>query len=58
MFALLIGGAGWGSLGGFNIYEPTVWKVWYAVLLLVAVSTVYSGVSDFAKNYKLIQNKF
>ena len=58
MFALLIGGAGWVSLWGFNIYEPTVWKVWYAVLLLVAVSTVYSGVSYFAKNYKLIQNKF
>ena len=58
MFALLIGGAGWVSLWGFNIYEPTVWKIWYAVLLLVAVSTVYSGVSYFAKNYKLIQNKF
>lgn len=58
MFALLIGGAGWVSLWGFDIYEPTVWKVWYAVLLLVAVSTVYSGVSYFAKNYKLIQNKF
>ncbi len=58
MFALLIGGAGWVSLWGFDIYEPTVWKVWYAVLLLVAVSTVYSGVSYFVKNYKLIQNKF
>ena len=58
MFALLIGGAGWVSLWGFDIYDPTVWKVWYAVLLLVAVSTVYSGVSYFVKNYKLIQNKF
>lgn len=58
MFALLIGGAGWVSLWGFDIYEPTVWKVWYAVLLLVAVSTVYSGVSYFVKNYKLVQNKF
>lgn len=58
MFALLIGGAGWVSLWGFNIYEPTVWKIWYTVLLLVAVSTVYSGVSYFVKNYKLIQNKF
>ena len=58
MFALLIGGAGWVSLWGFDIYEPTVWKVWYAVLLLVAFSTVYSGVSYFVKNYKLIQNKF
>ena len=58
MFALLIGGAGWVSLWGFDIYEPAVWKVWYAVLLLVAFSTVYSGVSYFVKNYKLIQNKF
>lgn len=58
MFALLIGGAGWVKLWGFNIYEPTVWKLWYAVLLLVAFSTVYSGVSYFVRNYKLIRNKF
>lgn len=58
MFALLIGGAGWVKLWGFNIYEPTVWKLWYAVLLLVALSTVYSGVSYFVRNYKLIRNKF
>lgn len=58
MFAQLIGGAGWVSLWGFDIYEPVIWKIWYTVLLLVAVSTVYSGVSYFVKNYKLIQNKF
>ncbi len=57
MITLLIGGIGWVRLFGFNIFEPTVWKIWYCLLLAVTLFTVYSGVSYFVKNFKLIQNK-
>ncbi len=57
MFSLIIGGAGWVRLFGFNIFEPTVWKIWYGIMLLVVFFTLYSGISYFAKNYKLITNK-
>ena len=57
MLSLAIGGAGWVRLFGFNIFQPTVWKIWYAILLLVVFSTLYSGISYFVKNYKLITNK-
>ena len=57
MFALIIGGAGWVKLFGFDIFNPTVWKIWYAVMLLVVFFTLYSGISYFVKNYKLITNK-
>ena len=58
MFTLLIGGAGWVRLFGFDIFNPTIWKLWYGLLLAVTIFTIYSGVSYFVKNYKLIQNKF
>ena len=58
MFTLLIGGAGWVRLFGFDIFNPTLWKLWYGLLLAVTIFTIYSGVSYFVKNYKLIQNKF
>lgn len=57
MFSLIIGGAGWVRLFGFNIFEPTVWKIWYGIMLLVVFFTLYSGISYFIKNYKLITNK-
>ena len=57
MFSLIIGGAGWVKLFGFNIFEPTVWKIWYGIMLLVVFLTLYSGISYFVKNYKLITNK-
>lgn len=56
--ALLIAGAGWIRLGGFNIFEPVIWKIWYGILMLVTLSTVYSGGSYFIRNYKLLRNKF
>lgn len=58
MFTLLVGGAGWVRLFGFDIFNPTIWKLWYGLLLAVTIFTIYSGVSYFVKNYKLIQNKF
>ena len=57
MISLIIGGAGWVELFGFNIFEPTVWKIWYGIMLLVVFFTLYSGISYFIKNYKLITNK-
>lgn len=57
MLSLIVAGAGWVKLGGFNIFEPTIWKIWYAIMLLVVFSTLYSGISYFVKNYKLIVNK-
>ena len=57
MGSLIIGGAGWVKLFGFNIFEPTIWKIWYCVMLLVVISTLYSGISYFVRNYKLITNK-
>lgn len=57
MITLLVGGIGWVRLFGFNIFEPTVWKIWYCLLLAVTLFTVYSGVSYFVKNFKLIRNK-
>ncbi|OQA87720.1 MAG: CDP-diacylglycerol--glycerol-3-phosphate 3-phosphatidyltransferase [Lentisphaerae bacterium ADurb.Bin242] len=58
MLALLIGGAGWVRLFGFNIFHPTIWVAWYCILLAVTFFTIYSGASYFVKNYKLFQNKF
>ena len=58
MFALLIAGAGWVKLFGFNIFQPTIWKIWYGLILLVMFVTLYSGISYFVKNYKLFKNKF
>ena len=57
MVSLVVGGAGWVKLFGFNIFEPTIWKIWYCVMLLVVISTLYSGISYFVRNYKLITNK-
>ena len=57
MFSLIIGGAGWVKLFGFNIFEPTIWKIWYGIMLLVVFFTLYSGISYFVRNYKLITNK-
>lgn len=57
MGALLIAGAGWIRLFGFNIFHPTIWKIWYAVMLLMTFVTLYSGISYCVKNYKLIRNK-
>ena len=57
MISLIIGGAGWVKLFGFNIFEPTIWKIWYGIMLLVVFFTLYSGISYFIKNYKLITNK-
>lgn len=58
MIALLIAGAGWVRLFGFNIFEPKVWIVWYCILLAVTFFTLYSGISYFVKNYKLFKDKF
>jgi len=57
MLSLIIAGAGWVKLFGFDIFEPTVWKIWYGIMLLVVFFTLYSGISYFVKNYKLITNK-
>ena len=57
MVSLIVAGAGWVKLFGFNIFEPTIWKIWYAIMLLVVFFTLYSGISYFVKNYKLIVNK-
>ena len=57
MLSLIVAGAGWVKLFGFNIFEPTVWKIWYCIMLLVVFFTLYSGISYFVKNYKLITNK-
>ena len=57
MISLIVAGAGWVKLFGFNIFEPTIWKIWYCVMLLVVISTLYSGISYFVRNYKLITNK-
>ncbi len=56
MFALLIAGAGWVNL--FDITQPVIWNLWYALILIVMFVTLYSGVSYFVKNYKLFKNKF
>ena len=56
MFALLIAGAGWVNV--FNIADPVIWNLWYALILIVMFVTLYSGVSYFVKNYKLFLNKF
>ena len=57
MISLIVAGAGWVKLFGFNIFEPTVWKIWYTVMLLVVFSTLYSGISYFVKNFKLITSE-
>ena len=57
MLSLIVAGAGWVKLFGFNIFEPTIWKIWYCIMLLVVFFTLYSGISYFVKNYKLITNK-
>ena len=57
MLSLIIAGAGWVKLFGFNIFEPAVWNIWYCIMLLVVFFTLYSGISYFVKNYKLITNK-
>ena len=57
MLSLIVAGAGWVRLFGFNIFEPTIWKIWYGIMLLVVFFTLYSGISYFVKNYKLIVNK-
>lgn len=57
MISLIIGGAGWVKLFGFDIFEPTVWKIWYGIMLLVVFFTLYSGIAYFVRNYKLIVNK-
>ena len=40
MFALLIGGAGWVRLGGFDLFSPKVWPAWYCLMLLVMFVTL------------------
>lgn len=57
MVSLIVAGAGWVKLFGFNIFDPVIWKIWYAIMLLVVFFTLYSGISYFVKNYKLIVNK-
>ena len=57
MISLIVAGAGWVKLFGFNIFEPTVWMIWYTVMLLVVISTLYSGISYFVKNFKLITSE-
>ena len=57
MLSLIIGGAGWVKLFGFDIFQPTIWKIWYCIMLLVVFFTLYSGISYFIRNYKLITNK-
>lgn len=57
MISLIIGGAGWVHLFGFDIKNPVNWKIWYCIMLLVVFFTLYSGISYFIKNYKLITNK-
>ena len=57
MCSLIIAGAGWVKLFGFNIFEPTIWRIWYGIMLLVVFFTLYSGISYFVRNYKLIVNK-
>ena len=57
MISLIVAGAGWVKLFGFNIFEPTVWAIWYTVMLLVVISTLYSGISYFVKNFKLITSE-
>ena len=57
MISLIVAGAGWVKLFGFDIFEPTIWKIWYGIMLLVVFFTLYSGISYFFKNYKLITNK-
>ena len=58
MFILVIGGAGWIRLGGFDIYYKPYWIIWYCMLLLMTFLTIYSGAAYFVKNYKLLKNKF
>ena len=57
MGALLIAGGGWIRIGGFNIFHPVIWKIWYCIMLLMTFVTLYSGISYCVKNYKLIRNK-
>jgi len=57
MCSLIIAGAGWVKLFGFDIFEPRIWCIWYGIMLLVVFFTLYSGISYFVRNYKLIVNK-
>ena len=57
MCSLVIAGAGWVKLFGFNIKEQPYWRIWYCILLLMVFFTLYSGISYFVKNYKLIAHK-
>ena len=56
MFALLIAGAGWVNL--FDITQPVIWNLWYALILIVMFVTLLFGRVLFVKNYKLFKNKF
>ncbi|MBO4647731.1 MAG: CDP-diacylglycerol--glycerol-3-phosphate 3-phosphatidyltransferase [Lentisphaeria bacterium] len=55
MCSLVIAGAGWVKL--FDIKAQPYWSIWYCIMLLMVFFTLYSGISYFVKNYKLIANK-
>ena len=56
MGALLVGGAGWIKLFGFDIFYKPVWIVWYSIMLITTLFTIYSGINYFIKNYKILKN--
>ena len=56
MGALLVGGAGWIKLFGFDIFYKPIWIVWYSIMLVTTLFTIYSGINYFAKNYKILKN--
>jgi phosphatidylglycerophosphate synthase len=56
MGVLLVGGAGWIKLFGFDIFYRPVWIVWYSIMLITTLFTIYSGVNYFIKNYKVLKN--
>ena len=56
MGVLLVGGAGWIKLFGFDIFYRPVWIVWYSLMLITTLFTIYSGVNYFIKNYKVLKN--
>jgi CDP-diacylglycerol--glycerol-3-phosphate 3-phosphatidyltransferase len=57
MLVLLIGGASWINLFGFDLLsygaESLIWKIWYSVLVLIALITVSSGCGYFIRHRNL-----
>lgn len=57
MGVLLVGGAGWIRLFGFDLlHNKPVWAVWYSLMLVTTLFTIYSGINYFVKNYKILKS--